>query len=540
MRNVFDQILALVSTPPSSIVYHFLVLFSIEAALAMAIGQWMRERDKGTLRLTIALVTIALARATVVVLALLTWQGYFFQNVLLPPVERASDAITALAMLWAFVTMDHPVVLRRNSLPDIFSLSTLIGILIAAGGSAYLWTFIVSQGATYNGLPQDRAWGAAQIALVAIALLWMTFRVNYVYDAFLKAAVLIIMAAGVTLHLMQPTLGDTASATRLSMAILMPALAAITYRHVVDNLLAFDSFDAAADKPLPMPQAVADAIRAMPEPETGGQPAPEIDALPVPETLSGTPLVQTTERPLLPETPVEEPVESKVKSEAEVAEVEEIAPPTPLDPIPLPEELTAAKPLDALEEYELKQLPAELPEDLQHEYPNAITVVEALDGLVASLDVKVAANHVVRSVATALRADVAAIVSLDEGEQSGIVVAAYDNIIQTFVEGGTLPLSEQPTMVNAMGRLKQMKLTAKLNTRELRLFYEVLGIFATDGYGPAFVQPLHSGEHRLGVPGCRFALFQEYALERRAHPARPAGRAGDCRAGECHGTSRRD
>ena len=90
----------------------------------------------------------------------------------------------------------------------------------------------------------------------------------------------------------------------------------------------------------------------------------------------------------------------------------------------------------------------------------------------------------------------AAIISLDEDRHIGEVVAAYDNIAQVFLEGGILSLEEQPTMVNALGRLRQMRLTPQRNMRELRDLYKVLQILHT---GPAYVQPLHADEHRLGI-----------------------------------------
>ena len=64
---MLEQVLELVSVPPSSLVYHFLVLFSVEAALAMAFGQWLRVRDQDTGRLTIGLLVIGLSRLAVVV-----------------------------------------------------------------------------------------------------------------------------------------------------------------------------------------------------------------------------------------------------------------------------------------------------------------------------------------------------------------------------------------------------------------------------------------------------------------------------------------
>ena len=52
---MFDQILDLVGQPPGSLVYHFIILFAVEFAVGISFGQWMRERDNKTARLTIVL-----------------------------------------------------------------------------------------------------------------------------------------------------------------------------------------------------------------------------------------------------------------------------------------------------------------------------------------------------------------------------------------------------------------------------------------------------------------------------------------------------
>ena len=67
---MFDQILDLVGQPPGSLVYHFIILFAVEAAFAIAIGQWMRERDSGTLRLVVSIFVIFLGRVLILVASL--------------------------------------------------------------------------------------------------------------------------------------------------------------------------------------------------------------------------------------------------------------------------------------------------------------------------------------------------------------------------------------------------------------------------------------------------------------------------------------
>lgn len=467
---MFEQVLSLLTDQPTSLVFHFLVLFSVEAALAMAFGQWLREREQGTARLTVALLVIGLARAALVAVALLTAQGLLARNLVLPPVERSVDTLTALALMWVFITMDDPIVLRRNTPPDVVA---GIGLLLILGGSVYSamqWFRVAGSGVAYNTVLQDFAWGAAQIGILGLGLLWMLLRIRYVYDAFLKAAIFILFGAAAALHLALPPLGDIPAATRLGLVVTMPTLAAVTFRHVVDRLLAFDVFHSTVGQPLEMPDAVVDAIRELP-----GTPEPD-------EAVPSTPE---------PEAPGEDALEDS--HEDILGGIEDD---TGEDTVPSPTFAIETATEPSIDGGGDEEALAELPAELQREYPNAVHIVESLEGLVDSLDVHDAANHVCRAVAMALRADVASIISLDEDQELGVVVAAYDNIAQTYLEGGTLDLSEQPTVVNVMGRLRQMRLTPQRNMRELRNLYKVLEITHT---GPAYMQPLHADEHRLGV-----------------------------------------
>ena len=140
---MFDQILDLVGQPPGSLVYHFIILFAVEAALAISFGQWMRERDNKTARLTIAIVGIFAARTLVLIASLLAWQGYLPRNVLLPPIERTVDTLTVLGLAWAFVTMDDPSILRRNFAPDLGAAVALGMMLAGFVGTYYYWYFSV-------------------------------------------------------------------------------------------------------------------------------------------------------------------------------------------------------------------------------------------------------------------------------------------------------------------------------------------------------------------------------------------------------------
>jgi len=418
---LFDQILDLVGQPPGSLVYHFIILFAVEAALAISFGQWMRERDQGTGRLTIAIVVILLARTLILIASLLAWRGFLPRNVLLPPVERVVDTITVLGLAWAFITMDDPALLQRNFLPDMLAAFALGIAGIGFIGSYYYWSTAAASGQLFNGLWLDRAWSIAQIGLTVIALLWMLTRIRYIYDPFLKSIMLIILGGAAGLHLVDPVLGDVAAAMRVGQIMVMPMLAAVAYRHVVEQLLHWDEFE-----PSRSPEAVSAPIAVAPQP----QPAETIT--PPPESLAETvPLQPSTQKPA-EETPR----------------------------------------LDLLE------------------------VVEAIGGLLSTLDEGQVVREAARAVAVALRADICVIAIVDEETQQAGIVGGYDNISQVYLKQAVLELSDHPTIVNALGRLRQMRLTTQRNSRELRDLYDRLSI---THLGPAYLQPLVNEDERIGV-----------------------------------------
>jgi signal transduction histidine kinase len=422
---LFDQILDLVGQPPGSLVYHFIILFAIEAAFAIGIGQWMRERDSSTLRLAIAIFGILLARVGVLIASLAAWQGYLPYNVLLPPVERAVDTLTVVGLAWAFVTMDDPRILRRNFALDVAAVVAAGLVLIGFGGTYYYWLYGAASGQLFNGIWLDVAWNIAQIVLVTLGIIGMLARARYVYDPFIKGIMLIVLALAAAIHLVRPALGDVPAAMRVGQLVVMPMLAAIAYRHVVEQLLHWDAFEPSRSS--------------QPEGAALFQPAP-----------------------------------------AEPAAIE--PPPGSLD-----ETIRAPQPPEAQKEAELARQATVL---------SAVDVVEAVGGLLSTLEPKEIVKEVPRAVATALRADICVLAIVDEDVQHAGIVGGYDNIAQTALPQATLNLRDHPTVVNTLGRLRQMRLTTQHNLRELRDLY---GRLAITHEGPAYLQPLVNGEERVGV-----------------------------------------
>ncbi len=420
---MFDQILDLINQPPGSLIYHLIVLFAVEAALAISFGQWMRDRERSTARLTVAAVAIFAARALVLIASLLAWQGYLPRNVLLPPIERAVDTATILGVGWVFVTMDDPEILSRNFLPDVIS-AVLTGMLIAGFiGTYYYWFFAASGGQLFNGLWLDLIWSIMQIVLALAGAVWMLLRVRYVFDPLLKGILLIVLAASSAIHLVRTPLGDVASAVRIGELVAMPMFTAVAYRHVIEKLLHWDAFQ--PDRVAAPVYASIPVVPAPPLPAPAPAPAPPVAA----ETARG---------------------EETVLGE--------------------------------------RARPANL--------PPVMDLVEAVGGLLSTLDQAGIVREATRSVATALRADVCLLAVIDEEAQQAGVLGGYDNISQSYLPQTVLDLGTHPTIVNTLGRLRQMRLTTQRNLRELKDLYTKVGI---THQGPAYIQPLVDKDDRIGV-----------------------------------------
>jgi signal transduction histidine kinase len=445
---LFEQFLDLLGQPPGSLVYHFIILFALEAALAIGFGQWLRERDPGTGRLTIAILGIFAARSLVLIAALLAWRGVLPRDVLLPPIERAGDTLTILGLLWAFTTMDDPLILRRNFGPDVVA-GVLVGIIFAGfAGSYYFWLFTAPQGQMFNGLWLDSAWMVGQIILSVVGLVWMLSRIRYVYDSFLKGVMLILLGGAAGLQLVQPPLGDVAAAVRIGQVLVMPMLAALTYRHVVDHLLHYwDAFEPSR--------------------------ASEAESL-ADKTQPRLPSISLREAPLAAKTP---PGEQPPVGEQ-----------TPVEGPP--------KPAVALvEEIEKEEDAGPEPPGLIGQ-PQMLEVVDALGGLLSTLEETQAVREAAKAVATALRADISVVAIVDEQQQQAGIVGGYDNIAQQFLPQAVLELADHPTIVKSLSRLRQMRLTPQRNSAELRDLFTRLEITHE---GPAYFQPLVKDKDRIGV-----------------------------------------
>lgn len=502
---MFEQILDLVGQPPGSLVYHFIVLFAVEAAFGICVGQWMRKRDTSTARLTIGVGVVLLGRILLLLAALAAFIGYLPRNILLPPVERTADTLTILALAWAFYTMDYPRLLRRNFIPDTIAGALAAVVLAGAAGSFYYWFTVASSGALFNGSWLDVAWSGTQIVFAVVGVVGLIVRIRLAYDAFLKGLVLLLLGAAAAIQIIDPVLGDVSSAIRVGHLVVMPMVAAVSFRHVVERLLHWDTFEPQqwnediAEGRTPSNLVRPDFQEYAPPPsvqETTPS-ARQSASSNMPNPPSPIPLNQTVNPYAAEPTRRTQPVPNEVRPIEDLDDDDE--PLTPQPGVDVIDVLAEEVNEDMLEDTNGEPRPitdTALYQPVQTSDPDVLDVVESIGLMMGTLEEREIAKEVPRGIASALRADMCALVIVDENMQDAGIVGGYDNISQDYLPLAVLNLRKHPTMVEALDRLRQMRLSTQRNKREARDIFDKLSI---THMGPIYIQPLVNGDDRFGL-----------------------------------------
>ncbi|MBN1136768.1 MAG: GAF domain-containing protein [Anaerolineae bacterium] len=97
------EVSKILSSPLGSLVYHLLLLLTIEAVLGMAWEEWRRTRRGLAQRLFISFGGMVLVRLGYVVAALLAMAGWADRTMLLPPLERFADTASLALIAWALI-----------------------------------------------------------------------------------------------------------------------------------------------------------------------------------------------------------------------------------------------------------------------------------------------------------------------------------------------------------------------------------------------------------------------------------------------------
>lgn len=232
MISLLNNFIELLTTPIGSLVYHSVTLFAIQIILVVAFGHWARNRrDAEARRLLVAGIGLTLARAVLMLIAVLNRAGKVDPNVILPPLERFFNLVTPLLVAWAFL----PILGKH---PRLGVALLLIALLIAGGvyaAFAAIWPQDEAQSIVYNGYWQERVWEFSTLAVLVFALsATLIWRRD---DWVLLFCVFALLLIGHVLQFSAPLAGShTAGWVRLADLATLPLLAALVYRRALSTL----------------------------------------------------------------------------------------------------------------------------------------------------------------------------------------------------------------------------------------------------------------------------------------------------------------
>lgn len=237
--SLLQQLIDYLSQPPDSTVYHIVTLLALQATLGLAWWQIKRRpEDDFARRLAWASGAILLAKL-LVLLILFATSGLVEAVALLPPLERAVDALAVAILVWALAP-------RSASLPRFGSallLIILIVISILYVAFAAEWREFAAGGTPefgYADTQQAVIWSILQVSFLVVGALLVIYARESQWSLRLSILILLLIAQALSLMLgssYNPPNVEVSAWTRLGNLIAFPVLAVLTYRHNLQVLL---------------------------------------------------------------------------------------------------------------------------------------------------------------------------------------------------------------------------------------------------------------------------------------------------------------
>jgi signal transduction histidine kinase len=235
-----QQLVQLLTESPGSIVYHLVTLMAMQAALGIALWQWRRNpADSFARRLTWATGGVLLSRLVILGAVLLSTSNGFMAPAILPPLEQAVHAVTAVLLVWALVA--HMPHLPR--LGDVVLIIILIFTGIMYAFFAQDWYLRIGEGALsggYSDSQQATVWGIFQLAILVTGLILVI--AGRSRDWWLRCFILLLLFAAHLGHFwnypVTVTTTDIDYWVRLGNLMAFPLVAVLAYRHNLAELLA--------------------------------------------------------------------------------------------------------------------------------------------------------------------------------------------------------------------------------------------------------------------------------------------------------------
>lgn len=236
--SILSRLSQLLGSPEGSFVYHLLLLLAVEAALAMAWGEWRRAPDEPARRWLVALAGLAGMRILYVGAAILA-AAQLVSGVILPPLERLVDT-ASICFLGSVLIRPGAARARARGL----LLAALLALFAGGVVLLLLWQreLAVSPGLAYTLFWQSDVWSACQIglsALVTVAFFSSSSAIRGESRVPLAAVLgpMLFLFLGGLLQILLPGLSSSTPVwERLSNLVAYPLIAAAVYQGIVVNL----------------------------------------------------------------------------------------------------------------------------------------------------------------------------------------------------------------------------------------------------------------------------------------------------------------
>lgn len=230
---VLSEISKILGTSLGGLVYHLLLLLAVEAALAMAWGEWRRARNEQAKRLCLAMGGLILMRVPYIVAALAASAGWLSGAALLPPLERFADTASIGLLAWAFM----PSAKRSEHAWDwVFGVNLGLAVITCAG-FIVLWSVASRNdpGLDYNTSWQALVWSVWQGGLIVLVCIAVVRSRNEGWGTFLLA--MVMMFVGQILQWIYPAgVPNLPVWGRLANLIAYPLIAVAVYQDIVAGL----------------------------------------------------------------------------------------------------------------------------------------------------------------------------------------------------------------------------------------------------------------------------------------------------------------
>lgn len=222
MGTIIEQSFVLISSQAGTLLYQFILAFSIAGSLVSAISHTKRSDSRQVLRAILGLSLLLLLRFIVFIAAGMSLGGFLIEEAMLPFIGRVIDLVSLVIIIWLWALPDPDRLLDAVFVLLLLTITTL-GLFGMISWVDY------SQLAGFNGSLPDRISQLTALILVVYGLILLVFkRPNGWSIGFLMIAAI---GAGHLIQLIFPLRGgDIAFPVRVAQMFAYPLLFLIPAR----------------------------------------------------------------------------------------------------------------------------------------------------------------------------------------------------------------------------------------------------------------------------------------------------------------------